>query len=129
VFDRVPKSSRKPGISVFCYTAIDSERPGRALRHGYLYRLSSSATSKSGYYNDRLGKSALDAVSTINQTQVQPYDGTKAMEAANASEEAAVFEHEPLDHTRPSIRLITTKPGLSAEGYIEYDISHMAIES
>ena len=38
------------------------------------------------------------------------------------------FEHEPLDHSRPSIRLLKISPTLSAEGLIQCSISHTTID-
>ena len=39
------------------------------------------------------------------------------------------FQHDPLDHTQPSIRLVEIRPGLSAKGLIRCRISHASIES
>jgi len=38
------------------------------------------------------------------------------------------FEHNPLDHSQPSIRLLKISPTLSAEGLIQCSISHTTID-
>jgi hypothetical protein len=40
------------------------------------------------------------------------------------SSDPTAFQHEPLDYTQPSIRLIRINSGLSAEGHIRCEISH-----
>lgn len=40
------------------------------------------------------------------------------------SSDPTAFQHEPLDHTQLSIRLIRINSGLSAEGHIRCEISH-----
>lgn len=47
----------------------------------------------------------------------------------NNSKHFQDFQHEPLDHTQPSIRLIEIKPGLSAEGLVRCEMSQTTIEA
>ncbi|KAH6882563.1 hypothetical protein BKA58DRAFT_373527 [Alternaria rosae] len=49
--------------------------------------------------------------------------------ASHTSREPVSFQHEPLDQTQASIRLIEINPGLSAEGLIECHVSHTTIEA
>jgi len=45
------------------------------------------------------------------------------------SKHRRAFQHDPLDHTRSSIRLVEIRPGLSDEGLIRCKISHASVES
>ena len=51
------------------------------------------------------------------------------MTTSRPSNRTVAFHHEPLDHSRSSIRLIRIEPGLSARGLVRCKISHQTIET
>jgi hypothetical protein len=64
-------------------------------------------------YSEDMGASLQD-----NMTDKQPPDTPRPM-----------FTHSPLNHQKPSIRLIRIRPELSSEGYLQCDIRHATTDS